>query len=80
MNFFNPHAVRPDSMMENTRDHSNRRRGNSQRMSDHMDTEGEFQKPINFNRLFKDELASGSDDEEEEMFIKDGRRGSQCLD
>lgn len=39
MNFFNPHAVRPDSIMENSRDNSNRRRGNSQRMSEYNETQ-----------------------------------------
>ena len=72
---FNPHAVRPDSTID-IKDHSNRRRGNSQRMSDHMDSVEESHKPINFNRLFKDELASGSDDYEDEVFVKDGRRQS----
>ena len=65
--------------MIDIRDHSNRRRGNSQRMSDHMDamySVEESHKPINFNRLFKDELASGSDDYEDEIFVKDGRRQS----
>ena len=68
MNFFNPHAVRPDSMMEHSRDYSNGRRGNSQRMSEYNETtqdDSQLQRPINFNRLFKDELASGSDDDED---------------
>jgi len=62
MSFFNPQTCRPDSMMESSQD---RRRGNSQRLSEHV--EEEFQRPINFNRLFKDELASGSDEEEYEQ-------------
>ena len=37
-------------------------------MSEYNETtqdDSQLQKPINFNRLFKDELASGSDDDED---------------
>lgn len=41
---------------------NSRKRGNSQKMDEYRDTEDDLAKPINFNRLFKDEIASDSDE------------------